>query len=216
MVLSVARSRLALIIQLSFLGLHSVGLLLATVHSSKVPDLYENNVHSRIGWTISLVVVTQCIIGLVKLAANIVKPQEARTEERVAFLPVSTEALAQHQSTGYQDAYRYSQDSGHFTASEPSRSQSFSSTHDQEEEEEEEQKLREYKDAQAEVDYTGKQGLLGNTKIQRAASRISAKVSKRTMKVLNVIYTANDFIILPFGFIAIVTGTVVYGGVFVS
>ncbi len=211
--LSVARSRLALIIQLSFLGLHSLGLLLATVHSSKVPDLYENNVHNKVGWIVTLVVVAQCTIGLVKLATNIVKPQEARTEERVAFLPVSTEALAQHQSTGYQDADRYSQDSGHFTASEPSRSQSFSSTHDQEEEEE--RKLREYHDAQAEAEYTEKQGLLGNTKIQRAASRISAKVSKRTMKVLNVIYTAIDFIILPFGFIAIVTGTVVYGGVFV-
>lgn len=191
-----------------------MGLLLATVHSSKVPDLYENNVHNKIGWIVTLVVVAQCTIGLLKLAANIVGPQEARTEERVTFLPVSTEALAQHQSTGYQDAYRYSQDSGHFTASEPSRSQSFSSTHDREEEEE--QKLREYQDAQAEADYTEKQGLLGNSKIQHAASRISAKVSKRTMKVLNVIYTAIDFIILPFGFIAIVTGTVVYGGVFVS
>ena len=160
----------------------------------------------------TLVVVAQCTIGLMKLAANIVKAQEARAEERVAFLPVSTEALAQHQSTGYQDAYRYSQDSGHFTASEPSRSQSFSSTHDQEEEE---RKLREYQDAKAEAHYTEKQGLLGNTKIQRAASRISAKVSKRTMKVLNVIYNAIDLIILPFGFIAIVTGIVVYGGVFV-
>ena len=210
--LSVARSRLALIIQLSFLGLHSLGLLLATVHSSKVPDLYKNNVHNKIGWIVTLIVVAQCSIGLVKLAANIVKPREVRTEERVAFLPVSTEALVQHQSTGYQDAYRYSQDSGHFTASEPSRSQSFSSTHDQEEEE---RKLREYQDAQAEADYTEKQGLLGNTKIQRAASRISAKISKRTMKLLNIIYTVIDFIILPYGFIAIVTGIVVYGGVFV-
>ena len=189
-----------------------MGLLLATVHSSKVPDLYENNVHNRVGWIVTLVVVAQCTIGLVKLATNIAKPQEVRTEERVAFLPISTEALAQHQSTGYQDAYRYSQDSGHFTASEPSRSQSFSSTHEQEEEE---QKIREYQDTQAEADYTEKQGLLGNKKIQRAASRVSAKVSKRTMKVLNSIYTAIDFIILPFGFIAIVTGTVVYGGVFV-
>ena len=214
--LSVARSRIALIIQLSFLGLHSLGLLLATVHSSKVPDLYENNVHNKIGWIVTLVVVAQCAIGLVKLAANIVKPQEARTEQQVSFLPISTEALAQHQSTAYQDGYRYSQDSGHFTASEPSRSQSFSSNHDQEEEEEEERKLREYQDAQAEAEYTEKQGLLGNTKIQRAASRISAKISKRSMKVLNVIYTAMDFIILPLGFVAIVTGTVVYGGVFVS
>ena len=162
----------------------------------------------------TLVVVAQCTIGLVKLAANIVRPQEDRPEQRVSFLPVSTEALAQHQSTAYQDGYRYSQDSGHFTASEPSRSQSFSSNHDQEEEEE--RKLREYHDAQAEAEYTEKQGLLENTKIQRAASRISAKVSKRTMKVLSMIYTAIDFIILPFGFIAIVTGTVVYGGVFVS
>ena len=213
--LSVARSRFALVIQLLFLGFHSLGLLLAAVYSSKVPDMYEKNVHSKIGWIGSCVVVVQCVIGLVKLAASTGKPQDARGEYRTGFLPVSTYALQQHQAAASEDAYRYSQDSGHFTASEPSRSQSISSTHDQDEQE---RKLYEYQDApaEAEASCTEKHGLLGYSKVQSVASHISSVVSKRTMHLLNIVYSAIDVMILPFGFITVVTGTVVYGGVFVG
>ena len=212
--LSVARSRLSLVTQLAFLGFHSFGLLLGTIYSGKTPDLYENNVHSKIGWIVTWIIVAQCVIGLVKLAARIGKPQEASAEEQTSFLPISTEVLAQHRATLYQDAYRYSQDSGHFTASEPSRSQSISSM--QEQNEEEERKLHEYDDAHAdaEADHTEKQGLLGNAKVQRAATRITAVLSKRAMRVLSLMYDATECISLLLGFAAIVSGAVVYGGVF--
>lgn len=213
--LSVARSRLALPAQLSFLGLHSVGLLLGTIHSSKTPDLYENNAHSKIGWIVTCIVVTQCIIGLVKLVVNVIVPQDIVAEEQTAFLPISTEALAQHHEAMHSpDEYPYSRDSGHFTASEASRSHSISSL--QEHENEEHQKLLNYQNFPADTDaeYTEKQGLLVNKKAQRVASRIAAMVSQRTARVLDVAYTAINWVILPIGFAAIVSGTVVYGGVF--
>lgn len=215
--LSVARSRLALPAQLSFLGLHSVGLLLGTVYSSKTPDLYQNNAHNKIGWIVTWIVVAQCIIGLVKLAVGFKKPLDVDDEEPAAFLPISIEALAQHHQATYSpDEYRYSRDSGHFTASEASPSQSISSTQDHENEEHE--KFLEYQnhDADTEPEYLEKQGFLSNTKVQRLASGIATMMSQRTMRALNVTYNAIDCVSLVLGFAAIVSGAVVYGGVFVS
>ncbi len=215
--LSVAQSRLALPAQLFFFALHSAGLLLGTVYSSKTPDLYENNAHNKLGWIVTWIVLMQCLIGLVKLAVSLKKPHEALAEEQTAILPISTEALAQHhQSTYSPDEYRYSRDSGHFTASDASRSHSISSMQDHENEEQ--QKFLEYQNTHADTDaeYKEKQGFLSGTKAQRVASRIAAMMSQRTIKVLDVAYNAIDCTILLLGFAAIVSGTVVYGGVFVS
>lgn len=215
--LSIARSRLALPAQLSFLGLHSVGLLLGTVYRSKTPDLYENNVHNKIGWIVTWIVVAQCIIGLVKLAVRVKNPQDVNVEEQTAFLPISAEALAQHHQATYSpDQYRYSRDSGHYTASETSRSQSTSSMRDHEHEEH--QKFLEYQNLHADSDagYTENQGFFGNTRTQRVASRIAAMMSQRTMRALDVVYNAIDCVSLLLGFAAILSGAVVYGGVFVS
>ena len=208
--LSVARSRLALPAQLFFLGFHSIGLLLGTVYGAKTPDLYENNAHNKLGWTVTWIVVAQCIIGLAKLAISLKKRQDVNAEEQSTFLPISTEALAQHHQATYSpNEYRYSRDSGHFTASDASRSQSISSTQDHENEEQ--QKFLEYQNTHAE--YMEKQN---NTTTQRVASRIAAMMSLRAIRVLNVLYNAIDCVSMPLGFAAIVSGAVVYGGVFVS
>lgn len=215
--LSVARSWFALPVQLSFLGVHSVGLLIGTVYSSKTPDLYESNAHNKLGWVVTWIIVAQCIIGIVRLAVNFKKPQDVDAEKQNVFLPISTEALAQHHQATYSaDEYRYSRDSGHFTASEASRSQSISSMHDYEDEEH--QKLLEYQNQHADTnaEYMEEQGFSGNTKAQRIASRFAATMSLRTTRVLGVAYNVIDCVILLLGFAAIVSGAVVYGGVFVS
>ena len=215
--LSIARSRLALPTQLSFLGLHAVGLSLGTVYTIKTPDLYENNAHNNIGWMVTWIVVAQCIIGLVDLAANFKQPLDINTEEQSAFLPISTQALAQdHATYSSLDEYRYSRDSGHYTASEASLSQSVPSMQDQENEEQ--QKFLEYQQPCAETSakYTNKQAFLGNTKARRAAICIATVISRRTMRALTIIYNAIDCVSLLLGFVAVVSGLVVYGGVFVS
>ena len=215
--LSIARSQLALPAQLSFLGVQTVAVLLGTAYSSKTPDLYENNAHNKFGWIITWIVVAQSIIGLLKLAVNLHKSQDADAEEQNAYLPMSTQALAQHHQALYSpDEHRYSRDSGHYTASEASRSQSVSSM--QEQEIEEHQKFLEYRNQHADVDADNmeKQGLLANTRTQRVATCIAAKMSQRTRRALNVAYNAIDCASLPLGFTAIVSGAVVYGGVFVS
>ncbi len=178
--LSVVRFRLALLVQLSFLGLHSVGLLLGTIYTSKTPDLYRNNVHNKVGWTVTWIVLVQCIIGPVNFVASMGKAQGSSEEERAAFLPMSVEALAHHrhaQIARSPTPHRYSHDSGHYTASEPSRSQSISSTENRDEKQQ--RKFRGHEDAHAEAEkhHTEEQGLLGNANVQRIASCITAKLS---------------------------------------
>lgn len=209
--LNVARSRLALIVQIIFLGVHSFGLLLGTVYTSKTPNLYKYNAHNKVGWIVTVVVLVQCIIGLVKLAVSFGN-LEAKQEEEAAYLEFSREAFTQQEQT---EAYRYSNDSGHFSASESSRSQSIASILERNEEEQQ-QKLREYQEfhADAEADCNEKLGLLGNAQVRRVASRISAKLSKRTIRLLDAIDSIIDCTSLLLGFVAIVSGAVVYGGAF--
>ena len=60
--LSVARSRVAPIVQLLFLGVHSIGLLLGMLYINKTPNLYANNAHGKIGWVATWIVFAQCVI----------------------------------------------------------------------------------------------------------------------------------------------------------
>lgn len=159
----------------------------------------------------------QFIIGLVNLVASFKHPQDIDTAEQTAFLPISTRALEQHnQSTYFPGEYRYSRDSGHFTASEASRSQSISSMQDHKTEEH--QKFFDYQNSHADTDAQNaeKQGFLKGTKARRVASRIAAIMSQRTSIFVNIAYNAVDCVSLLLGFAAIVSGAVVYGGVFVS
>ncbi|KAL6721122.1 hypothetical protein ACLMJK_000222 [Lecanora helva] len=210
--LSVGRSRLAVLVQLSFLCLHSIGLLLGVIYTGKTPKLYESNVHGKIGWIVTWLVLLQCVTGLVKLATSFTLPKPKEDEQR-PFLPITTEALERYEEA---QPYRYSNDSGHFTASDISRSQSISSTREHNEEAEQ-RKLREYYDSHvdAEANCIGKKnGLFINDKIQKFASYMSARFSNRTLRVLNTFHNIIDCTSLPFGFVAILSGAVVYGGIF--
>ena len=207
--LSVARYRFAIVIQLAFLGLHSVGLLLGTIYRSKTPDLYKNNSHAKVGWIVTWLVVAQCVIGLMKVTISL-GSRETVQEEQTAYLPIFDDALMQQEQV---QAYRYSNDSGHFTASESSCSQSISSLPDRNDQDQH-GKLREYEDARVEADCTEKHGLLGNVKLRRFASHVSARLSTRTISVLDAVNNTIDCTSLPIGFVAVLSGAVVYGGVF--
>lgn len=211
LMLSIAQFRLALLVQFLFLGVHSVALLPGAVYRSKTPNLYKNNAHNKVGWIVTGMILAQCVLRVVKLVASVGR-SEARSEEQEAFLQFASEDLAQQEQI---HAYRYSNDSGHFTASVSSRSQSISSMPDPHGEEQQ-RKLHEYENTPpvAVADYTEKLCFPGNAKVQRLASRISAKLCRRTIKILDVIDSTVDCTSLLLGFVAIISGAVVYGGVF--
>ena len=217
--LSIARSRLALVVQLSFLFLHSIALLLGTIYTRNTPQFYPNNSHNKVGWVVTCIVVVQCIMGVIKLAVSIGRARDRTSDNQAAFLPTTIQALEHHQheqSATSPESHRYSQDSGHCTASEPSRSQSISSTATFAPEEQ--QKLLEY-DADREDGmgpHTWEQsGLLFHPRVVGVANSLTAILPNRTMRVINAVHNVIDRTILLMGFIAFVSGAAVYGGVFV-
>lgn len=129
--LSITRSRLALLVQLSFSGVHSVGLLPGTVYRIKTPNLYGNNAHNKVGWIVTGIILAQCVLRVAKFAASVGR-FEARPEEQESILQFGTEDFTQREQT---HAHRYSSDSGHCIASESSPSQSISSMRNRHEEE---------------------------------------------------------------------------------
>ena len=221
MVLSVARSRLALIVQLSFLTLHGIAFSLGTIYAYNTPQLYENNSHKKVGWIVTWMVATQCVLEIVKLVARVGKADDGNQEEQMSFLPVTTNALERNeQEYGEQSAesYRYSDDSGHFTASQPSRTDSVSSTGTYTQEEE--QKLHQYNahgKRNSDDRHAEEHGLWSSPKILRnLTSFVATALSFKALRVIDTITNAIDRTILLIGFVAFVTGAAVYGGVFVS
>lgn len=217
--LSIARSRSAFLIQLAFLSVHSLGLLLGIIYTGKVPNLYPKNSHHRLGWIITWVVVAQCFLELVKLCISIVERRTNELEERGASLPISFKNLMQHgkrQPVGSPDPYRYSRDSGHFTAS-PGTTRTHSLSSNPDPTEDESRQIRDYEtDSDANDHLIEKHTSLDSSRIVRYATIVVSPLSKRMVNFLDAVDNIMSRLILLLGFIALVSGLVVYGGVFVS
>ncbi len=207
--LSIARSRYTLPMQFLFLSVNAIGLLLATVYNASTPDLYPNNAHHKLGWLLTWVVSAQVMMGLIYAYAG---------RKNDGFIPVSTEAMAEHQRIhNLEDArpnlYRFSNDSGQGTEpnTESLRSESISS---QSSDHQLPDARREHEE---EDDQEEKQGLMNGTKVDKfLSSKIPGMLLSRVLKVLRFFYNAVDCIILILGFVALTTGGVTYGGFFVS
>jgi len=135
----------------------------------------------------------------------------------VAPAPISAAAMAQHhqlQQTYVQGQGGYTDASGHCTASETPRTNSMSGTTDCEDE-----MLHDFNNPQqadSEIDVAEKRSLLGNSAMNRVLPSMPSRVSRRRMNAINLAYQIINCVILLLGFVAIVTGVVVYGGIFVS
>ena len=218
-VLSIAASRLALIVQLAFLGVHGAGLLLSAVYNGRVPNLYSNNAHHRLGWIVTWVMIVHFVMLLVKLVVKVGKLRDQGSfQEQSPLFPATVLYVEQdHHCLGVEssDPYRFSGDSGHYTASEGSRSHSVSSSDGHTAGEE---RIHDYEAAHASLQtaFVEKPGVLGYPKVQRLAIRLTAIVSTKTLRVLQTLLNLINRMILLLAFVTIISGMVVYGGVFVS
>lgn len=209
--LSVARSRLALPSQFLFLAFNGFGLLFGIIYNSQTPDLYPNNAHHKIGWIATWVIGAQVVLSLIFAYAGrgASKPASA-SFERAAFLPVATDEHEQTYPNGPMHEYRWSRDSGQGT--EPSSSihspasPSCESPDDYDGFEKPEEQLP--------PKPRGPRGWLHSTFVDRfLAARVPGMVSNRVLRIFNTVYNVIDRIILPFGFLAITTGAVTFGGI---
>lgn len=215
---SVARSRLALPVQFMFLVVNAFGLLLGVIYNNQSPDLYENNVHNKIGWIAIWVMVVEVFMGLLFAYAdkdnhsNNSKHSRGSTYERVAFLPVSTRDSAGHR-------YRWSGDSGQGTERSSSSSSEGGHHFDSEDFE---KHLDDMHGGGGDDD--GDVGAVSETRrffriafLDRfLTKRVPSLLSHRVLKAMRVIHLIIERTILILGFIAVTSGAVVYGGIFVS
>lgn len=209
--LSIARSRYTLLVQFVFLALNAVGIVLATIYNASTPDMYPNNSHHKLGWVLTWVVGAQVFIGLISAYTG------RQDKEHAGFIPVSSEAMAEHQrmqDLGFAETYRFSNDSGQGTEpnTESLRSHSISSTGD------EERQLPVARDRDQD-EYLGseKRGLLKGSRVdQFLSNKIPGLLSARVLRVFQFFYDVVDRLILILAFVAVTTGFVTYGGLFVS
>lgn len=193
-----------------------MGLLIGIIYNSQTPDLYENNAHHKIGWIATWVMSAQVIMSLIFAYAGRGE-SESTSYERAAFLPVSTDEMESPQMySGIRHSYRWSRDSGQGTErnssslhSRPGSPSCASPSDEYDGFEKPEDPLPEHSSQPR-----------GWFRIPFAdrflASRVPRMVSTRALRIISTIYAVIDRIILPFGFVAIATGGVTYGGLMVS
>lgn len=213
--LSLARSRYTLFIQFGFLALNAGGVLLGVIYNASTPDLYPNNAHHKLGWIVTCVVGAQVVVGLLARVAGALKRERpGRAEERQGFIPVSTEAMAEHESRFDSGPYaRFSNDSGQGTelGTESLRSHSLSSGAESPHKEYRHQDEDADDDLEAHVPILSK-----STKAHSMVAKVAGKISGRLWKILLFAYNFVDRTILILGFIAFCTGIITYGRFFVS
>ncbi|KAL4786498.1 hypothetical protein BJX76DRAFT_365579 [Aspergillus varians] len=210
--LSTGRSRLALPSQFLFLVFNALGLLFGIIYNSQTPDLYENNAHHKIGWIATWVISAQVVLALIFAYAGRGerKQSQSRSFDHTTFLPVATEEHECLHPTRAPHEYGWSRESSQ--ESEPSSSirSPLSPSYES---------RAEYDDFEKPEELHRKPSSLPGWFYSSIVHRLLLKcvpgtISHRVLRVSSNIYNVIDRIILPFGFVAIATGAVTYGGIF--
>ncbi|KAJ4986875.1 integral membrane protein [Stagonosporopsis vannaccii] len=214
--LSIARSRYVLPSQFAFLVVNALALLIGVVYSHKTPELYENNAHNKTGWIITWIASAWVFMALIQAYMD---RAHAHTFDDETAQPLNAANMAQYQRVKEEDLespYRYSHDSGQGTErnsaslygnsrspSVESENQQFPgptrrSTHDD---------LDDLEDANFEKS-------VPTSRFDAFFSRNVARfVVGRTAKAIRLLYVVFERTIIIQGLVAILTGTVVYGGI---
>ena len=210
--LSVGRSRLALPSQFLFLIFNALGLLFGITYNNQTPDLYENNAHHKIGWILTWVISMQVFLALIFAYAGRgeSKQSQLRIFSRATFLPVATD---EHESTNptraIHEDYWY-RESSQGTELNSSIRSPLSPSYESQAERDGLEKPEEPHPKPSIL-----HGWLYSPIVNRFLLKfVPGIVSNRVLRILNGVYDVMDRIILPFGFAAIATGAVTYGGIF--
>ena len=206
--LSIARSKSALLAHVFFIVANTTGLVLGVVYHSKTPELYENNAHNKLGWIATWIVLVYVLLGFVLAYTRLDGTKHAQTKhlyERLHDLHV-------------EDSYRYSQDSGHGTDSTSPRLSSLSSM--QYKDEDDQAAAHGFSEAKDDTNDMGDMqqiSLLESNAIDRFLSRkLSWIATSRASSFIGALHNLIDRAILILGFIVLATGIVTYGGIFVG
>lgn len=216
--LSLARSRYTLAAQFLFTAVNAAGVLLAIIYDANTPDLYPNNAHHKLGWVVTWIAAAQLLISVLSRVAGALGrkgDRDSSAHERASFIPVSTEAIAEHESLFPLGHRRFSTDSGQGTEpkTESLRSPSPLSGAASPGIALQDVPLRnagfgEDGDIEAAFPRSGA--------VYSVAQKAAGVVSSRFWTFFMFLYNCVDRVILILGFIALSTGIVTFGRFFVS
>jgi Domain of unknown function (DUF2427) len=221
---SIAKSRYTLPAQAIFLACHAFGVVLVIIYRANVPDLYEHNVHYRMGWTFTWFALAWVLMGIVNIYARRKDSQSRRNSGQ----PVSAANMAQYArlQTEVPQSYRWSADSGQGsernTASllgSRSDSHSGSPVTDTERSRFDDTLPPAYhvEDEDPETADIEKRGCLRNTRVDRFLSKNVHKYAfGKTLSIIKWTYVFFERTLIILGFFALTSGGVVFGGVMVS
>ncbi|KAL7619961.1 hypothetical protein AAE478_010508 [Parahypoxylon ruwenzoriense] len=217
---SIARSRYTLAIQFLFLVTNALGLLLGITYNAATPDLYPNNAHHKLGWLVTWVVSAQVVISLISRIAGVMgnAVQGYGKEEEQAFIPVSTEAMVEHQRMNnglFSSPYRQSNDSGQGTEpnTESLRSNSLSTAVGPESPIELSDRRAHYEDDYEDLQFKSAE-MLSSKPAGSFIAKFAGKISTRAWKILLFAYNFIDRTILILGYITLCTGIITFGRFF--
>ena len=215
---SVAKSRLALPTQFLFLILNALGVLVGIVYNSETPDLYENNVHHKIGWIATWTMIAQTAMGMILAYSGRGKSNQGSAHERASFLPSAMEEHERSYHRAPMHEYRWSGDSGQGTERGSSSIHSPMSPISGERirDSDEFERYGKPEGDFADDEVAGNSRCCGSVVDRFFSRRLSGLISGRGLNIISAVYGTIDRLILFLGFIALVTGAVVYGGIFVS
>lgn len=199
-VFSVARSRFTIPSQVAFLAVNGLGLFTSIIYDAKTPDLYPNNAHHKMGWAVTWIAAVWFLMTFV----NLYMARSEKAKERHAM---TADNIAQYDRL---QNHRWSRDSSHDSATLCSGSRTPSSDsvplHKQENPE----------DADEE-EGSEEQGFIQNNPVDRFLSRKIPRISSgRALTAFKVVFTLIERCIPVLGFVSLLSGGVVFGGLYVS
>lgn len=197
--LSISGSRYRTSAQTGFLVLNGVGLALGVIYNAKTPDLYSHNAHHKLGWVISVLVLVQVVTGLL---ANVRRSPHDQAYRSLPQGAVDNTSLPRTRFLRIVPT-RFSQDSGHGTASESSsRSTSYS-----------EESRGDHEFEQVPLNHDQHPYNKSRWSWMQSTKPLSMG-SGRVQALLRLYYNAIDRTVLLLGFAALATGWITYGGLF--
>ncbi|KAK5957619.1 hypothetical protein OHC33_000806 [Knufia fluminis] len=208
---SIARSKLALPVQLSFLVLNGLGVVSGTIYNINTPDLYENNAHHKVGWIATWVFTAQVVMSLLFLYSGRNKQESTNSSERAAFLPPSLQSMNRpyHKHSWSADSGQGTEPPSPTSSSRnlsPDRAYQFGKPEQEEPEDMEDVPIEPMR---------RRPSWFKNTRFDKYLStRVPRVASQKIIKVAEVAYEMIDRTILVLGFVALTSGIVTYSGIF--
>jgi hypothetical protein len=211
---SIARSRYTILLQIFFIAGNAIGLFLGTVYNAKTPDLYENNAHHKMGWIFTWIALAWLLLGIFNIYSA--KPKGSREAMSVANM-AQYERLQESEQTA--PLVRWSGDSGQGT--ERNSASLFGSTspgpNPEQDQFEDDGLGYSRQELDGEADEAEKTGFLRNTRIDRFLARNTQRFAiGKTIATARVLYSIFERAMIMLAFLALTTGIVTYGGIFVS